>query len=543
MTFDAKDWARQSERDSAKPNLNGQPSAKPKPKPAGLHSGLQVKPGTTNAPPIPWQPFPVEALPEPVRGFVDAASRAIGCDASYVALPLLAALAAAIGNSCRIQLKRGWTEPAVIWAVIVGDSGTLKSPALNAPLQPIRKRQAEALRRHREALASYEVELQKYEADSKRNKGGNKQHFRPEQPVCERFWVSDVTVEALAARLSQAPRGLLVVHDELAGWIGSFGQYKGGKGADSAHWLTMHGARDLLVDRKTGDSTTVYVPNAAVSVTGGIQPSILRAALAQEHFQSGLAARLLLAMPPRVPKRWSEAEVDPDLEISLAKVFDALYAIPLTINPATNEPQPTTLKLSAEGKMAWVEFYNQHAKEQAELTGDLAAAWSKLEGYAARLALVIHLVRVAAGDPSLADNDAVDAQSVEAGATFSKWFGQEARRVYAVLNESDEQKVQRELVELIQRKGGKITVRDSMRSSRRFQNAQEAETALDALANKGLAVKLPIEPGHRGGKPTCIYRLVDTDNTLINAGEIEVLSTSAESSGDTNPEEEAEWTG
>jgi hypothetical protein len=34
-----------------------------------------------------FRPFPVDALPEPIRGFVDAGSRAIGCDPSYLALP------------------------------------------------------------------------------------------------------------------------------------------------------------------------------------------------------------------------------------------------------------------------------------------------------------------------------------------------------------------------------------------------------------------------------------------------------------------------
>ena len=57
-----------------------------------------------------WQPFPVDVLPQPVRGFVVAGAKAIGCDQAYIALPLLASLASAIGNTRRIQLKRSWTE-------------------------------------------------------------------------------------------------------------------------------------------------------------------------------------------------------------------------------------------------------------------------------------------------------------------------------------------------------------------------------------------------------------------------------------------------
>src|SRR5262249_32658209 len=115
---------------------------------------------------IKWQSFPAQSLPEPLQSYVRAAAQAIGCDESYVALPLLAALAAAVGNTCRIQLKRGWTEPAVIWTVIIGESGTLKSPGMDAPLRPIRKRQAEAWQRHQNAVTEYEHLQLTYKADA-----------------------------------------------------------------------------------------------------------------------------------------------------------------------------------------------------------------------------------------------------------------------------------------------------------------------------------------------------------------------------------------
>ena len=50
-----------------------------------------------DAPPDPpgYQPYPLAALPDPVRGYVDAGARAIGVDPAYVALPLLAVMAGA----------------------------------------------------------------------------------------------------------------------------------------------------------------------------------------------------------------------------------------------------------------------------------------------------------------------------------------------------------------------------------------------------------------------------------------------------------------
>jgi hypothetical protein len=187
---------------------------------------------------------------------------------------------------------------------------------------------------------------------------------------------------------------------------------------------------------------------------------------------------------------------------------------------------------------------DEHAREQAELTGDLAAAWSKLEGYTARLALVIHLVRAVTGD---ADPMAVDAESIIAGATLSRWFGREAERVYAMLGESDEQRERRELVELIERRGGTITVRELMRSSRRYRDSAEtAEAALQSLVRDGGALREPIGTTQRGGQPTARYRLVTVvtgDSTRGNTANNGVASPSPVSPCDSDMREEAEWTG
>lgn len=112
-----------------------------------------------------YWPFPVHALPEPVRSFVSEGAKTLGCDASFIALPLLAALAAAIGTTRRIQLKRSWTEPAVLWTAVVSDSGTLKSPALDLALRLLKRRQSEALARYEVAVQAYQDQVLTYEAE------------------------------------------------------------------------------------------------------------------------------------------------------------------------------------------------------------------------------------------------------------------------------------------------------------------------------------------------------------------------------------------
>jgi hypothetical protein len=490
-------------------------------------------------------PFPVGCLPSPVDGFVSDAARAIGCDPSYVALPLLAGLAAAIGNTRRIRLKHSWCEPAIVWGAIVGDSGTLKSPALEMALRPIRRRQQAAMQEHAKAIELYEVQRMQHDkelAEWKRSKTGGQPPMKPEEPQADRCWCNDITIEALAVVLQQNPRGLLLKRDELAGWLGSFDRYAQGKGSDAAMWLEMFGGRSIMVERKGGQAKTFYVPRAAVSVTGGIQPETLHRALGVEYRENGLAARLLLACPSRQVKRWTEDDISHEIESRMEDLFDRLYSLQL-VEDAKGDAGPLDLPLTPEAKDTWIAFYDEHAREQEELTGDLAAAWSKLEGYAARLGLIVHLVRWAAQDRTLDDPNMVDERSIEGGVRLSRWFGQEADRVYAILRESEEDRDRRRLIEAIERKGGAVTVRDLLRSTRMFASAEAGEQALEELCQAGYGRWEDLPIGPTGGRPTRRFVLdpgIDVDETLDSDAVSGVVSASTGSAGTDNSEEKEE---
>ena len=264
-----------------------------------------------------------------------------------------------------------------------------------------RRREDQAAKDYAAALAEYQTAKPEYDDAIKRWRKGppDERGEKPEQPavpVCARYVTADATCESLAPLLSKNPRGLLMARDELAGWLGGFNQYKAGKGSDVPNYLEMHRAGTMTTDRKTGDMTTIRVRRAALSIAGGIQPGTLAKTLSPDFFANGLAARLLVAMPPKRLKQWTDADVDDTTVNAMQDVFDAL----LGLQPDTDvngEPAPCVVKLNDEAMADWIEFYNRHALEQHEMDGDLSAAWSKLEGYAARLALVIHCARQTPG--------------------------------------------------------------------------------------------------------------------------------------------------
>lgn len=462
--------------------------------------------------PLPFQPFPIDQLPEAMREIVVAGASAIGCDPSMIALPTLSVLASCIGNSHRIQLKRGWTEPSCIWTVVVIESGKLKSPAFDQPLSAIQRRQAQMFEKYARELREFTTDTERYKRDArgrngKRNgRGESHDDVPPTPPICERLACNDVTIEALADRLSDSCRGLLVARDELAGFFSSFDQYKSGKGADVALWLELHRGGPLTVDRKSSERKVIHIPRALVSITGGIQPEVLIRVLGKDYFANGLAARFLLAMPPFRQKKWNENEIADDVQHRFDQLVGALLAFELSKDP-DGRAVPHVVELSPDAKAAWVKFYDEHGAVQAEIDGDLAAAFSKLEGYAARFALIFHLIGNVSGASNCSTRHVCGLDSIRRGISVARWFCSETERIYAILNESTEARDGRRLVELIERKGGSLTARDLQHGSRKYPNAAQAEAALDDLVTLGIGMWYERPTTGDGGRPTRAFVL------------------------------------
>ena len=469
---------------------------------------------TTSSPVEAYMPFPVDALPEPLSSLVAEAAAAIGCDEAYLGLPALTVVGAAIGTTRRLKLKGGYAAPPILWTVIVGESGTAKTPALSAVLDPVREHEARLREEHRIDLDDHELAVEAYEkarAAWRSSKASDVEPpRRPAEPAGRRALVVDSTVEALAVVMADNARGLLLARDELAGWLGAFDRYAGkaGGGSDEAFYLSAYNGISHDVDRRTGDRRTIHVRQAALWITGGIQPAVLRRALGAERRESGLLARLLLAAPPPRPQKWTEAEISIFTKQAYADLLARLYALQPDLD-AEGREAARLLRLSSEAKRAWIEFHDLHADELAELAGDLAAAWSKLRDTAARIALIVHETKLAAAQK--VDEYEVDLDSMRRAIRLVEWLKYETIRVYRILGESEVDRSARQadekLVSWIRRRGGSATAREVVTGCRWIETSDEAKAALDRLEAAGAGRWEDRPAGERGGKPTRQFTL------------------------------------
>src|SRR5207302_703075 len=123
----------------------------------------------------------------------------------------------------------------------------------------------------------------------------------PIEPQLPRLQQHDVTIEKVAELLARAaPKGLLIVRDELAGWIASM---NGFNSSARAFWIEAYGGRPFRVERKT-DPDPIVVPRLAVALYGGTQPDKLARLLREGD--DGLLARLLWMWPEQIPFRLGE---------------------------------------------------------------------------------------------------------------------------------------------------------------------------------------------------------------------------------------------
>ncbi|MDC0273659.1 YfjI family protein [Planctomycetaceae bacterium] len=444
-------------------------------------------------------PFPTYALHGAAGALVKESAKSIGCDEAMIAVPVLACISASIGRSRCLVAKPGWVVPPILWQALVAESGSSKTPAIRQALKPLKKA-AEEMREEGERLQEqYESAIVQYESElvqwkkSKNKIDGAPQ--KPPEPQMPRLTVSDATIEALAPILQSNPRGLLVERDELASWLGSFDAYKSGKGADAGSWLSMHSGEGFTVDRKTGQRN-IHVRAGAVSILGGIQPGILKKHLAGANSQSGLSARLLMVSPPRSPKSWSDDEVSEGTVRGYQDLVDSLLSLMMV--EGEYGPDPVLVGMSSGAKSIYEKWYDSHNEEAFQLTGELAAAYSKIEELPLRLSLILHCCYHH-------DTTAVSTETMEAAIALSNWYRSEAIRVRLIMSGLNKDSEDDRLLKWILNKGGSVSSREAQQGCRWLKTSEDTDSALQGLVESGKGQWEQISPGSKGGRATRMF--------------------------------------
>lgn len=360
------------------------------------------------APAEPPPPFPVAVLPGVARRLVEETAAAIDVPPELVAVPLLTFAGAVIGNQCRVELKAGYVQYPSLFTAVVAVPGAAKTPALAAARAPLDALQQAAREAWSQARAAFEPG---------RTEGAP-------APRIQHYFSTVSTTEALAMMLTTSP-GVVLIRDELAGWVASFDAYRGGKGGDRQTWLSLWASQPLKVDRKT--SEMIYLPRPVVAVTGGIQPDVLDLLAAEASRRDGFLERILWSMPVTRAAHWNDTTTSEATTAAVTALFRRLR--PEGSGGAPADAAVATVRLDAEARQQWAHWYDANARHTEASGGLLQGAYAKLPNQAARLALVLHCLR----HPHDPAGFPLSAETLTGAEALTGYFIAHAARVFARL--------------------------------------------------------------------------------------------------------------
>lgn len=454
--------------------------------------------------------LPLEVFGDGWAGWIKDAAEAAACPVDYVVAALLPAASALIGHARWAQAWPGWQEPPHLWCAAVGHSGQGKSPGADLILRHVVP--AIEARMMRDIGFKEDLELAMWRAQAAAIAANDAAFPSPLAGafIEPRFMESDLTIEKVAEVLSRAaPKGLLMVRDELAGWL--FGMNRFNPGA-RAFWLEAYGGRPYSLDR-VKSSGRIYVPRLAVAWHGGVQPSRLAKLMADAD--DGLLARFSWFWPKPIPFRRPRSA--PNIAFAIS-AFERLSL--LALGPATalspqdldfnREPAgPIIVPLTDDAAAELEAFAQQMQDHQSHSTGLMTSALGKARGLVLRLSLVLQYLRWAAEDgmapaPAEVGTDAL--QSAIRLAT--EYLMPMAQRVYADAASLPHDRAVETLARwIIQSKATEVYVRDLQRHQRLrgLTTAVDIHTACRTLVKAGWLVPPP--PGSNNGRAKQAYKV------------------------------------
>lgn len=373
-------------------------------------------------------PFPLDVLPKKVREIIDEANVTLGFPKDYLAVSMLTAMAAAVGNTHKVEHMTGWQEYCILFVALVGRPGANKSHPLSFAMQPLVSFDAEQAALFAEAIKRYNSAMEL----PPKERAANGYDANPTEPKRVRFTMQDVTPEAVHRILSENPRGLCLYADELAAWFKNFNRYN--NGSESEFWMSVFNHKVAMSDRKSSQSG-VFISNPFLCVIGTIQPKVLGELAAGNRNANGFMERFLYVVPDDQSKvKWNSERKSPSFDIAEAwrEIIGKLTRIVPTTD-GNGEIIPVDVPFSPEAIDRLFSWQNESTERcNTESSDTLTAIASKLEIYAVRFCLLLALADWATGAKR---KKAVELSTVERSIRLTEYFRVTATKVQGVISE------------------------------------------------------------------------------------------------------------
>ena len=464
--------------------------------------------------------FTPELLPEALRAYVvDIADRQ-QAPPDFAAVTAVCGLAAVLGNKVCIRPKQhdNWEIVPTQWGAIIGRPSAMKSPSLMSALRPLYALQDE-LREQWEAecaeaavdgkLASLNAKtaqkkagklLDKGDRDAARLALADATEPSGEEPPCPRIVVNDSSVEKLGELLNENENGLLLVRDELTGFLARIESEE--FQSERAFYLEAFNGDGRFTYDRIGRGT-VHIKNCTLSMIGGMQPSrlapIVRNAVSGAN-NDGLVQRLQLCVWPDDIGSWQWVDRAPDAPAHerYDRAFRDLHE--LQFDPhLKDERGRAVLRFVPSAQDMFQEWMTdvQTEARNAGLASALESHLLKMPKTVAGLAVLFELVD--------GGREAVGEIATRRALGWAEYLRSHANRIYAA-GETMAEDGAGLIIARRQHLPAQFTGRDIQRKGWAGLGDHAAVgAAIDILVERYFCRQVPGEPQLAGGRPSLTY--------------------------------------
>lgn len=376
--------------------------------------------------------FPIDIFPTEIQNYIIKCNNTLDNSIDYMGCSLLWTLSVIVGNSIRIQVKRGWEEPASVWISVVGKAGIGKTPSISNIVYPLMKANNREIKKNIK-------ESEKYNAYMALDKQDRQNTEKISKPKKTQFIVNDITLEALVEMHEENKNAVGVFKDELAGWFKDMNKYRAG--SDLEFWLSSWSGKSVALNRKTSKSAFVEAP--LIPVLGGIQPSILDTFYTEENKDNGFIDRMLLCFPDLNVEKYNDKEIEQEVidwySDYMISFFDGVKSH-IVVYDNDNEIEPRVARFTPEAKTEWVRIFNDitNMQNDDEENEYMKSMLPKQKSYIPRFSLLINTISCFNSGLGFSKYTEITKESVLAAERLSRYFIAMAKKIKVNSNENNE---------------------------------------------------------------------------------------------------------
>lgn len=369
--------------------------------------------------------FPLDVFPDSIQKIVYELVTYENFNLEYTASCMLSAISTALGNTHRLTIKGKWAINSALYMILVGRPGLGKTPPLNYLYRPIREVDKQILDKARS-------EYEQTTSTTGRNSENRSDHS--EKPRFPQTIISDFTQEAMMSVHYDNPRGIVLLVDEIIALFNSAKRYSG-KSTLIQDLLSAYSGNPLKTVRKSEDFP-LTIPIPCINIVGSTQPGLLSEIMTKEFLSNGLIDRFLFVYPKngKIPE-WPiglNQNRHPDIMGEWSAIINKVLDIPLPAKDKGMTIEPKGLNFTDEAALHFYNWNNRIIKKvnSIENDKDVDSRLMKLNGNAARLALILQTMKWAVGECSL---NCVDLQSVKGAIRLIEYFEDSYKRIHDII--------------------------------------------------------------------------------------------------------------